>query len=130
MGVTLSDNWSGRVFIRKICSNSKLIDVCSAVEVGDHIERIDNESMVGKRHYQVANILLNIPIGQKFTLRLISPLKSGFSFISLPKRGGALMKKSGGASLDIGIQTIRFKSVGGKAVIEVFFLYIFIFFSF
>lgn len=70
------------------------------------------------RHFQVAKILLAIPIGEKFKLRLISPLKSGFSFISMPKRNcmKILKKKS---DIENSIQTIRFKSVDGKAVIEV-----------
>lgn len=70
------------------------------------------------RHFQVAKMLLNIPIGEKFTLRLISPLKSGFSFISMPKR---MSKKIANTLIDNSFQTIRFKSVDGKAVVEVVF---------
>lgn len=48
------------------------------LQIGDHIERIDNETMVGRRHYEVAKLLKDIPKGSVFTLRLIEPLKLGF----------------------------------------------------
>jgi len=48
------------------------------LQVGDHIEKIDNESMVGRRHYEVAKLLKDIPKGSVFTLRLIEPIKAGF----------------------------------------------------
>lgn len=48
------------------------------LQVGDHIEKIDNETMVGRRHYEVAKLLKDIPKGSVFTLRLVEPLKVGF----------------------------------------------------
>lgn len=48
------------------------------LQVGDHIEKIDNETMVGRRHYEVAKLLKDIPKGSVFTLRLIEPIKAGF----------------------------------------------------
>lgn len=47
-------------------------------QVGDHIERINNENLVGKRHYEVAKFIKDIPLGDTFTIRLISPLQAGF----------------------------------------------------
>lgn len=34
--------------------------------------------MVGRRHYEVAKLLKDIPKGTVFTLRLIEPIKAGF----------------------------------------------------
>merc|ERR1712012_95748 len=48
------------------------------IEVGDHIEKIDGESLVGCRHYQVAKMLKEIPRGSTFVIRLVEPLKAGF----------------------------------------------------
>jgi len=48
------------------------------VRVGDHVEKIDNKSIVGSRHVAVAKALKEIPVGSTFSLRLVEPLKSGF----------------------------------------------------
>lgn len=41
--------------------------------------------MVGRRHYEVAKLLKDIPKGSVFTLRLIEPLKVGFCTLFLNK---------------------------------------------
>jgi len=41
--------------------------------------------MVGRRHYEVAKLLKDIPIPILFTLRLIEPLKVGFCTLFLNK---------------------------------------------
>jgi len=46
--------------------------------VGDHVEKINDVSMVGSRHFEVAKIMREIPVGSTFSLRLVEPLKSGF----------------------------------------------------
>ena len=56
-----------------------LISKIEGIYVGDHIEKINDESMVGRRHYEVAKTLKEIPRGETFSLRLIEPMKSGFS---------------------------------------------------
>jgi hypothetical protein len=48
------------------------------LQVGDHLERIDDRSLVGCRHFEVAKLLKEIPKGSTFTLRLVEPLKAGF----------------------------------------------------
>lgn len=48
------------------------------VQVGDHIERIDQTSLVGCRHYEVAKMLKEIPKGTTFVMRLVEPLQAGF----------------------------------------------------
>lgn len=47
-------------------------------QVGDHIERIDQQSLVGCRHYEVAKMLKDIPKGTTFIMRLVEPLQAGF----------------------------------------------------
>lgn len=71
--------------------------------------------MVGKRHYEVAKILKDIPKGTTFTIRLVEPLKSGFASIG-PKTSGA---KSGRKQNNYGSgkETLRFKA-NGQATIE------------
>lgn len=69
--------------------------------------------MIGKRHFEVAKKLKDIPKGAKFTLRLVEPLKSGFNSIG-PKAGSKAAGKKGYGS---GRETLRFKA-DGKAEIE------------
>lgn len=69
--------------------------------------------MVGKRHFEVAKRLKEIPKGATFTLRLVEPLKSGFNSIG-PKGGAKATSKKGYGS---GRETLRFKA-DGKAEIE------------
>lgn len=78
--------------------------------MGDHIEKLNGEVMIGKRHYEVAKILKDIPKGTQFTIRLVEPLKSGFTTIA-PKTG-IKSKKAYGS----GRETLRFKA-DGKAEI-------------
>ena len=63
-----------------------IISQIEGICIGDHIERIDNISLVGSRHFEVAKLLKDIPVGTMFTLRVVEPMKSGFCklvFISL-----------------------------------------------
>lgn len=69
--------------------------------------------MVGKRHFEVAKILKEIPKGSKFTIRLVEPLKSGFNSIA-PKSAS---KGTGKKGFGTGRETLRFKA-DGKAEIE------------
>lgn len=84
------------------------------LQVGDHIERLNGEHVVGKRHYEVAKLLKDIPKGTTFTIRLIEPLKSGFGSIG-PKTGSARSGKK--QNYGSGKETLRFKA-NGQATIE------------
>lgn len=42
--------------------------------------------MVGRRHYEVAKLLKDIPKGSVFTLRLIEPQKAGFCKLQTTKK--------------------------------------------
>lgn len=70
-------------------------------------------NVVGKRHYEVARLLKDIPTGQTFTMRLVEPQKSGFQGIA-PRGGNKTGTKKGYGS---GKETLRFKA-NGNAIIE------------
>lgn len=68
--------------------------------------------MVGKRHYEVARLLKDIPTNSTFTLRLIEPMKSGFQGIG-PRNGSKGNGKKGYGS---GKETLRFKANGNASI--------------
>ncbi|CAK1553711.1 unnamed protein product [Leptosia nina] len=113
LGLTITDNGAGYSFIKRIKEGS-IVARIPHIQVGDHIERLQGESMVGKRHYEVAKLLKEIPLGTTFTIRLVEPLKTGFGSIG-PKTSSARSgKKQGYGS---GKETLRFKA-NGSATIE------------
>ena len=77
LGLTITDNGAGYAFIKSIKESSTIGEI-EGICVGDHIEKINNMSMVGLRHFEVAKALKDIPQGTTFTLRVVEPLKSGF----------------------------------------------------
>ncbi|KAL1512894.1 hypothetical protein ABEB36_002398 [Hypothenemus hampei] len=112
LGLTITDNGAGYSFIKRIKEGS-IISTIPHIKVGDHIEKLNDQIMVGKRHFEVASALKNIPLGSTFTIRLIEPMASGFGQIA-PKSNSKAPKKSGYGS---GKETLRFKA-GGKAEIQ------------
>jgi hypothetical protein len=82
-------------------------------QVGDHIEKLDGINVVGKRHYEVARMLKDIPTGSTFTMRLVEPTKSGFQGIA-PRAGPKGTVKKGGYGS--GKETLRFKANGNVAI--------------
>ena len=77
LGLTITDNGAGYAFIKRIKEGS-IMDKVPLVAVGDHIEKIDGESLIGCRHFEVAKKLKEIPKGTTFLLRTVEPMKSGF----------------------------------------------------
>lgn len=77
LGLTITDNGAGYAFIKRIKEGS-IMDKVPFIAVGDHIEKINGESLIGCRHFEVAKKLKEIPKGSTFTLRTVEPLKSGF----------------------------------------------------
>lgn len=71
-------------------------------------------NVVGKRHYEVARLLKDIPTHSTFTLRLIEPMKSGFQGIG-PRNES---KNGGRKGYGTGKETLRFKANGNAAVEE------------
>jgi len=114
LGLTITDNGAGYAFIKRIKEGS-IISNIPYIEVGDHIEKIDGDSLVGCRHYEVAKMLKEIPKGSSFTIRIVEPQKAGFANIG-PRSGPGTGKK---ASYGSGKQTLRLKSNGTAAIEEV-----------
>jgi len=114
LGLTITDNGAGYAFIKRIRENS-VISKLECVQVGDHIEKIDGNTVVGCRHFEVAKMLKAIPKGHQFILRVVEPLKAGFANIGPRNSGSAGGKKGYGT----GRQTLRFKSNGEAKVEEV-----------
>lgn len=114
LGLTITDNGAGYAFIKRIKEGS-IISKIPYIEVGDHIEKIDGESLVGCRHFEVANTLKSIPKGKTFILRVVEPLKAGFANIG-PRSGPGSGKK---ASYGSGKQTLRLRANGPAEVGEV-----------
>lgn len=113
LGLTITDNGAGYAFIKRIKEGS-VIDRIKVIEIGDHIERINLTSLVGRRHFEVARMLKDIPKGSTFTLRLIEPQKNGFGSIG-PRGDPRKGKKVGFGS---GKETLRFKADGSTQIIE------------
>lgn len=69
--------------------------------------------MVGKRHYEVARMLKDIPTGSTFTIRLVEPMKSGLQSIAPRSGTKGNVKKQGYGS---GKETLRFKANGNVQI--------------
>ncbi|KAH9504117.1 PDZ domain-containing protein gipc1 [Bulinus truncatus] len=111
LGLTITDNGAGYAFIKRIKEGS-IMDKVPLIAVGDHIEKINGESLVGCRHFEVAKKLKEIEKGSTFVIRTVEPLKSGFSNIG-PSSG-----KKGSGNLGTGKQTLRLRS-SGPATVEI-----------
>ncbi|KAK1205810.1 GIPC3 protein, partial [Pygoscelis papua] len=75
LGLTITDNGAGYAFIKRIKEGS-IINRIQTVCVGDSIEAINDHTIVGCRHYEVARMLRELPRAQPFTLRLVQPKKA------------------------------------------------------
>ncbi|XP_034386723.1 PDZ domain-containing protein GIPC3 [Cyclopterus lumpus] len=113
LGLTITDNGAGYAFIKRIKEGST-IDQLKTVCVGDHIEAINDQSIVGCRHYEVAKMLKEQPRGIPFTLRLVGP-KKAFDMIGMRTRA----PKSTEGKMVNGRETLRLRSKGAAIVQEV-----------
>uniref|UniRef100_A0A4X2KQ49 GIPC PDZ domain containing family member 2 n=1 Tax=Vombatus ursinus TaxID=29139 RepID=A0A4X2KQ49_VOMUR len=75
LGLTITDNGAGYAFIKRI-KHGSLMDTVKTVCVGDHIEEINGQNIVGWRHYDVAKMLKELKKEQSFSLKLIEPKKA------------------------------------------------------
>lgn len=62
LGLTITDNGAGYAFIKRIKEGS-IIDSIPHIKVGDHIEKLGAVNVVSKRHFEVARMLKEIPVG-------------------------------------------------------------------
>ncbi|XP_048833235.1 PDZ domain-containing protein GIPC3 [Brienomyrus brachyistius] len=113
LGLTITDNGAGYAFIKRIKEGST-IDLLKTVCVGDHIEAINDQSIVGCRHYEVARMLKEQTRGVPFTLRLVEP-KKAFDMIGQRTRA----PKSSEGKIVSGKETLRLRSKGTATVQEV-----------
>ncbi|KAB1269159.1 PDZ domain-containing protein GIPC2, partial [Camelus dromedarius] len=75
LGVTITDNGAGYAFIKRIKDGS-IIDSVKTVCVGDHIESINGENIIGWHHFDVAKKLKELKKEELFTMKLIEPKKA------------------------------------------------------
>ncbi|XP_026888149.2 PDZ domain-containing protein GIPC3 [Electrophorus electricus] len=113
LGLTITDNGAGYAFIKRIKEGST-IDRLKTVCVGDHIEAINDQSIVGCRHYEVAKMLKEQARGEPFTLRLVEP-KKAFDMIGQRTRA----PKASEGKMVSGKETLRLRSKGTATVQEV-----------
>ncbi|XP_055441342.1 PDZ domain-containing protein GIPC2 isoform X2 [Bubalus kerabau] len=112
LGLTITDNGAGYAFIKRIKDNS-IIDSVKTICVGDHIEAINGENIVGWRHFDVAKKLKELKKEELFTLTLIEP-KKAFDMEPRSKAG-----KSSTGKIGTGRETLRLRSKGPATVEEV-----------
>ncbi|NWR93419.1 GIPC3 protein, partial [Furnarius figulus] len=75
LGLTITDNGAGYALGGGI-KGGGIINRLQTVCVGDSIEAINDHTIVGCRHYEVARMLRELPRAQPFTLRLVQPKKA------------------------------------------------------
>ena len=85
----------------------------ASVSVGDHISSINGTDLTGSRHFEVARMLKEIPVGSEFSITCVEP-KKAFDAIAPRAAGGAPARelKPGEAK-----KTLRMKT-NGVAVVE------------
>ncbi|XP_078526999.1 PDZ domain-containing protein GIPC3 [Lissotriton helveticus] len=113
LGLTITDNGAGYAFIKRIKEGS-IVDHLSTVSVGDNIEAINDQTIVGCRHYEVARMLRELPKSETFTLRLVQP-KRAFDMIG--QRSKANKTPSEGKVVT-GRETLRLRTKGAATVEE------------
>ena len=135
LGVTLTDNGYGKVFIKRIHSDSVVARSQPAVLVGDHIEKVNGQKVIGTRHYTVAAMLRAIPLGERyvsvgllilvlcfsFTLRVVEPRQSSFSFVGAAPSTTTLDSTNKVFPEDVvpdGNQALRFSDTGNAVMQE------------
>lgn len=77
LGLTITDNGNGCAFIKRIRDDS-VSSKYSELKVGDHVTQINDKTVVGMRHFEVAKMLRELPVGEEFSLNLTEPLRGGF----------------------------------------------------
>jgi hypothetical protein len=78
LGLTITDNGAGYAFIKRVKEGSIIDKLSEQVKVGDHIAKINDTSLIGCRHFEVAKMLKEIPVGTRFRLTLVEPTREGF----------------------------------------------------
>ncbi|XP_048783506.1 PDZ domain-containing protein GIPC3 isoform X1 [Lagopus muta] len=111
--------WRGGVSpcapLRQRIKEGSIINRIQAVCVGDSIEAINDHTIVGCRHYEVARMLRELPRAQPFTLRLVQP-KKAFDMIGQRTRSSSKCPPEGRVSS--GKETLRLRAQGPATLQE------------
>lgn len=102
LGLTITDNGVGYAFIKRIKEGS-VADRMKVICVGDHVECINQKNVVGVRHYEVARMLKELPQNQRFTLKLVEPMRA-FEVLEPRSKG---TKPGGENKIGTGRETLR-----------------------
>ncbi|KAJ8251372.1 hypothetical protein GJAV_G00220640 [Gymnothorax javanicus] len=113
LGLTITDNGAGYAFVKRIREGS-VIEQMQVINVGDMIESINGQDLIGSRHYEVAKMLKELPKGQNFRMKLVEPMKA-FDMVS-QRTGGS--RSSLGAQIGTGRGTLRLWAKGPATVEE------------
>ncbi|KAI1884326.1 hypothetical protein AGOR_G00225270 [Albula goreensis] len=113
LGLTITDNGAGYAFVKRIREGS-VIQQMQVISVGDMIESINGQGLIGCRHYEVAKMLKELPKGQNFHMKLVEPMRA-FDMVS-QRSGGA--RSSLGAQIGTGRGTLRLWAKGPATVEE------------
>lgn len=100
------------IFFQRI-KEGTIIDSVKTICVGDHIESINGENVIGWRHFDVAKKLKELNKEEIFTMKLIEPKKT-FEIEPRSKAGNSSRGKIG-----TGRETLRLRSKGPATVEEV-----------
>lgn len=112
LGLTISDNGAGYAFVKKIKDESVVNG--TGVKVGDQLVAINGTDLSNCRHFEVARMLKEIPIGSEFSLKLCTPQQGMGGVAERGAVGG-----SGQVSAGSGKKTLRMKKDGTAVVEEV-----------
>lgn len=115
LGLTITDNGNGCAFIKRIRDDS-VSSKYSELKVGDHVTQINDKTVVGMRHFEVAKMLRELPVGEEFSLNLTEPLRGGFEAIAPRQSKGGGSKND---DLGTGRATLRLRSKGPAVVEEI-----------
>jgi len=114
LGLTISDNGAGFAFIKKVRDDS-IMSRNANIQTGDHISKINGTDLTGCRHFEVARMLKEIPIGSEFSIEVVSPQKAFDT--ALAPRGA--MGGTGDVAAGGGKKTLRMKKDGTAVVVEI-----------
>ncbi|KGL82204.1 PDZ domain-containing protein GIPC3, partial [Tinamus guttatus] len=113
LGLTITDNGAGYAFIKRIKEGS-IINRIETVCVGDSIEAINDQTIVGCRHYEVARMLRELPRAQPFTLRLVQPKKA----FDMSGQGTRTSKCAAEGRVASGKETLRLRATSAATLEE------------
>ncbi len=116
MGLIVTDNGAGKAFVKRVKQGSLAEKLCPALKVGDHLESLNGESLLGKGHFEVAKALRDIALGATFNLVLVEPVQGGFAMIG--PRAPRREPMRAAASCGDGRQTLKFAKKQGVVLVE------------